>query len=86
MKGGNVKGGKNSRGGSVLDLSNPADNAFNLVLVSFLFVFLTIDSEYRIDIDELIRSTDGKLKAITDFLIYSNCGAKSSGASDLFAL
>ena len=34
----------------------------------------------------LARSTEGKLNAKTDFLIYSNCGAKSSGASDLLAL
>ena len=35
---------------------------------------------------KLICSTDGTLNASTDFLIYSNWGAKSSGGSDLFAL
>ena len=33
-----------------------------------------------------MSSTDGKLKAKTDFLIYSNWGTKSSGASDLLDL
>ena len=33
-----AKGGKNSRGGGVLDLSNPSDNTFDLV--SFFINFL----------------------------------------------
>jgi hypothetical protein len=45
-------------------------------MIKFLFVFLTIDSEYRIDIDELIRSTDASTDEIS--------GSSSSISVDIY--
>ena len=45
-------------------------------MIKSLFVFLTIDSEYRIDIDNLIRSTNASTDEIS--------GSSSSISVDIY--
>ena len=45
-------------------------------MIKFLFVFLKIDSEYRIDIDKLIRQTDASTDEIS--------GSSSSISVDIY--